>query len=216
MKIANRLALTRLDALLKEGLSISGSVDRSPEESADILNREGSAWISRAEDLVKDIFEDVEPMYRFSRSAQVIDSPVSDDNKSFLLRLSTGWFVKKDFMHKLSVIADFYREIEKRVAEPIEYIDSRSSLVHFDRVCSLGAGTNERALCRYMFANHDFEELVQFEQMYEALFGDSEDEERNAKKVASAAYEVNKKTRDEFGFQLFKVTKGMISLQYPQ
>lgn len=177
------------------------------ENQVDTTLRAFDQWKKNSLLVLKNIFEDNEPVSRF------INTPISVIEPHLMPPKVGDAFVH--FLYKISVINEIYRDLAKQAVTPLHFVESQSLIRHFDQICPIGPGTFQFSLVKYMFGNHDFEELVDVDTVFEAITG-NENQKHNPKDVHGWGEEANKKTRKAFRFPIFKLSKGKIALTYPQ
>ncbi len=210
IKIPLHLAHSLLDKLLQEGLKVSGK---------DFFKNTLPAqeWVKKIEGEITEIFEDAEPVYRLSHLSMKpkgVTNPVTNP----LAELSHSF---DELRHKMSVLAELYREVEQRMVTPLEYVDSMLCLRYHDLVCPLQSTSIQRSLCIYMFNNFDFGQLVDIDVVTNNVLLNSDKEsstepsKSDIKRIKGAVKEINRKTIEAFGFPIFNYPQGLIGLRNP-
>ncbi len=158
-------------------------------------------WRDRVEATLVTCFEDAEPLARF------LDQRLGPVDRYEMPHL----------ISKMVILSEIYRELEKQASFPLVYIDSSSLIRHFDKVCHFRPESNERAIVKFMFENHDFEELVDLDDVVTNISGidpNSENVDGLKARVKRTIGDINRKTKEVFGFSIFKNPRGQIALTY--
>lgn len=210
IKIPLHLAHSRLDQLLQEGLEVGGK---------DFLKNTLPAqeWVKKVEGEIMEIFEDAEPVYRLSRLS--MKPKVATSSASNPLVEMAYFF--DELRHKMSILAELYKEVEERLITPLEYVDKMCCLRFRDSICQLQPNSIQRSLCKYLFSTHDFGELIDNDLVAQHVLLNpetgriGEPSTKDIKSVRNAAEEVNKKTIIAFGFSIINCPQGSIGLVNP-
>ena len=171
-------------------------------------------WYVDAKAKLKKIFLDFAPVNSFI----IAESSFKDEGSQFITRheharIYIGALIKA----QMSVLTKFYDEIKKYLVCPLFYIQDQAKLCFFASVCSLEPDSNEDSLCRYLFGNFNFNEWVEMEDIYSDALGGNRDEydKQDRAKMENAAEGVNRKTKEAFGFSVFKKKKTLLALHLP-
>lgn len=214
IRVPLKQALASLNEIIKTGTDLGPHLSSWGSFDEDSISRRKADWSIRAFQVVETIFEDSEPLFRFSELAQ---EPSTPSSYAEVISGKDSLEAEKIFRYRLGLLAEFYREIEKKCVVPIEYVDSMSCLRFKDKVVELVPSSFERELCRYMFREYDFGQLIELQDVAKGLFYDEEDQSKEDLKergvrIQTAASEVNRKTNSVFGFPVYRLPKNEIGL----
>ncbi len=172
------------------------------------FNRIVLSWSEESEDLLKNIFEDSEPIVRFLE--------IENFNESSYHKFQD---VRDFFFKKMKILGEIYYHLEQKISHKLQYIDSMSIIRYSDSVCKISPNSYERYLIKYMFENHDFMELVEIYQIAPQVLGldsDIEIEKKHQESIKNVANEINRRTKTSFGFSIFSLPRGQICLINPE
>ncbi len=116
-----------------------------------------------------------------------------------------------DIPNKVRHLEKLYFKIEENIRSPLSYLKNCTTLCYYDFVCELKADTKESLLCEYMF-NFSIGSKKEIIDIYCFIEGEKEENllKFGSKKIINAMEGVNKKTKEFFGFSIFKKEKSII------
>jgi hypothetical protein len=171
-------------------------------------------WMKVANEL-NDLMVDTTPKTKFVNANKLLDTKFKEKDKD-LVFYNIECQIEKD----IEVLVGFYDEISAMLKSPLFYIPNRATIYFYGIACELTRDSMQADLCEYMFDNFSIGEWVEYETIYEFL-GERKECRRKWKgnwhdTIYRVADEVNKKTRKDYKFPIFKSQKKLhIALTLP-
>ncbi len=169
-------------------------------------------WNRKALKELKAVFQHFAPLYKFESNLDFTEF------KDLLLgnanyRRFTNLLDRFD--SNLRTLVSFYDDFKNSMKSPLVYIDEKSQIWFFDFMCQLKAGSNEAALCSFMF-QHGIGEIKEYADIYEYVTGETDKFPKNWEKTIKSSYHgVNLKTNKLFGFPILKKEGLTLALHLP-
>lgn len=169
------------------------------------------AWVDDAKNILKEIYEDFSPYYAFVMRGATVEEVTEKAHQPHTL--------ESQLRAKLEYLISRYEEVRRLFKIPLFYDKNKIGIWFYDYWCEIQEGTLQESLCAYMFG-YEFGRKINYVQIYDDII-DSDFNKgvigSNIKKnnIANISSEINKKTREAFGFAVFKEAKTTLSLKVP-
>lgn len=125
--------------------------------------------------------------------------------------------LRRNLKAKIDFLQVLYKEIEPLVADPLSYIPERHLISYYNRVIPLRSDSAQALVCEYMF-DFPYGTKVEMAELDAHLKNKNvEDIETfDRTKIDSAVNSLNIKSKETFGFKLFKREGATISVSFKQ
>lgn len=213
MEGKNTLNFLNIHPIIPTGIfgkhSVSEDIIKSYTESY-------NKWFRKAKNDLKDIYVGFTPQYLFTHAdiKTVKTDPLFRD-KSY----TDYMYVKNSLEAEISVLVSLYKDLQNNIRSPLNYLHEKGQICFYDYICQLTLNTNESELCKYMF-QFSIGEWKEMEDIYAFITGEDINDQHTWPKnwkntIKNAQKEVNRKSKENFGFNVFKIEKTQLSLTLP-